>query len=232
MISDEKLMAYADGELDAIERTEVEAALASDETLRAKLEAHRALSARFASAFDGALDEPVPARLLAAAQPQRVVDFAARREPKAKWGYREWGAMAASLAGGLIIGLGAMSGRGELIAATEDGLSARGVLQAALNTQLAVEDGGAVRVGLSFRNRDGEYCRTFALTQQDVAGLACREQSGWQVAMTSAYTPQGGDIRQAGSETPPEILAAVDAMIAGDVLDADAERAAREEGWR
>lgn len=227
-VSDEMLMAYADGELDAAEVAAIEAALAGDAGLREKLAAHRALAARFAPAFDDALREPVPARLLAAAEP-KVVDLSARRA--AKWSYREWGAMAASLAGGLILGLGVLGGPSELIVATENGLAARGALQTALTRQLASE-AGDVSVGLSFRNRDGEYCRTFALERQQVAGLACNDSGAWQIAMTSAHAAQGGDMRTAGSETPAEILAAVEAMIEGDVLDADAERAARESGWR
>jgi hypothetical protein len=38
--------------------------------------------------------------------------------------------------------------------------------------------------------------------------------------------------RTAASELPPEVLAAVDRELAGEVLDATQERAARDRGWR
>ncbi len=108
-VDNEKLMAFADGELTGAERAEVEAALEQDQALRERLQAHQRMRTRLSSAFDGALAEPVPTRLTEAAQARRqaeIVDFAARRA--AKWSYREWGAMAASVALGLVLGVGAM----------------------------------------------------------------------------------------------------------------------------
>lgn len=230
-VSDEMLMAFADGQLDGEEQAAVTRALEADAGLRAKLEAHRNMRARLSAAFDGALSEPVPARLQEAAQARptaTVVDLSARRA--AKWSVREWGAMAASLAGGLIIGLGAMNARTPaMLATTEDGLFARGALARALDTQLAADDAGAVRIGLSFRNTDGDYCRTFDLTEAATAGLACKRGDGWAVAMTAAGAG-GGEVRTAGASE--DILAAVDTMIAGDPLDAAGEAEARDAGWR
>ena len=62
-ITDEQLMAYADGELDAPMREVVEAALAADPALVSRLAAHEALRERLRGAFAAELDEPVPARL-------------------------------------------------------------------------------------------------------------------------------------------------------------------------
>ncbi len=232
MIDDIKLIAYADGELDAVERAEIERALADDAALRDRLEAHQGLRTRLSAAYDPVLDEPVPERLRAAAQrtePRQaeVVDLSARRA--SKWSAREWGAMAASLVGGLVIGWGAMNAQAPMLSVTGDGMSARGALARALDTQLAADEAGAVRIGVSFRAQDGSYCRTFELRQRQTAGLACRDEQGWAVAMTAAQ-PEQGDVRMAGA--PMEILSAVDAMIDGEPLDADAERAARDGDWR
>ncbi len=237
-IDDDKLMAFADGELSSTERAEIERALAQDPALREKLAAHQRLRAHLSQAFDGTLDEPVPQRLRDILEPPAaqapappgadVVDLAARRETK--WSIREWGAMAASLAAGLVIAFGVTSLNAPMMAATGDGLSARGALAAALEARLAAEDGaGQVRIGLSFRERDGGFCRTFDLTRSDVSGLACREDGGWRIEMTSAH-PAGGEVRMAG--VAPEVLAAVEARIAGEPLDAVAEARARDAGWR
>lgn len=230
-VSEEKLIAFVDGELSGAELADVEHAIASDAEVRARVEAHQRLRAKLSMAFDGALSESVPERLQAATQnapqPADVVSLADRREQKARWTYREWGAMAASLAGGLIIGLGVMNTNGAMIAQSDGGLVARGALAQALDTQLASDEAGAVRIGLSFRDQQGSYCRTF--DAKGTAGLACNDGDSWTVAMTAA-SGASGEIRQASA--PAAILAAVDEMIEGDVLDAEAEARARDAGWR
>ena len=142
---------------------------------------------------------------------------------------REWGAIAASTVLGVVLGVGVMSANAPMIAPADGGLAARGALARALDTQLAADQAGAVRIGLSFERADGGYCRTFDLAADNTSGLACREGEDWRIALT-ARSPGGGELRQAGAT--PEILAAVDAIIEGDVLDAEAERAARDANWR
>lgn len=227
-VDDETLMAFADGELRSEERAAVEAALAGDPALRERLKAHQELRSRLSAAFDGALSEPVPERLSAAARPRaaEIVSLADRRAPK--WSAREWGAMAASIAAGLLIGIGVMNTQAPLIAASNGGLEARGALAHALDTQLASDAPGAVRIGLSFASRDGNYCRTFSVTRSNTSGLACREGDGWAIAMTA--NGGGGEVRMAGAQEA--ILTAVDAMIVGEPLDRTAEEEARTTGWR
>jgi hypothetical protein len=227
IVDDETLMAFADGELGGQQRAAIEAALARDAALRDRLEAHQNLRAQLSGAFDGALTEPVPARLSASVQPRsaEVVTLADRRPPK--WSAREWGAMAASIAAGLLTGVGAMNTQAPLIAAANGGLEARGALAQALNTQLASDEAGAVRIGLSFVSQEGGYCRTFSMTRSDTSGLACRIGDGWTIAMTAQGG--GGEVRMAAAET---MLATVDAMIVGEPLDQPAEQQARARDWR
>lgn len=229
-VDNEKLMAFADGELGGEERAEIEAALASDARLRAQLAAHRRLRAQVSAAFDGALAEPVPARMQAAFEAKpgaEIVTLAERR--RATWSAREWSAMAASIAAGLCLGIGFMTTHAPLIAPTAEGLVARGDLARALNSQLSSEEAGAVRIGLTFRDQDGGLCRTFDLTRNATSGLACREGDAWTVAMT-AQGGGGGDMRMAGGAE--EIMNAVTARISGDPLDADEESRARANDWR
>lgn len=230
-IDDTTLMAFADGELTGAERAEVEAALQQDESLRAKVEAHRAMRSRLATAFDGALSEPVPASLRTAAEAPRTAEVVNLAERRAfKWSVREFGAMAASVALGLVIGVGAMQSQQPMLSTGGNGLIAGGALERALDTQLASDESGAVRIGVSFRDQEGDFCRTFDLTEGGASGLACREASSWNIQLMSNNGSTGGEIRQAGAS--PEVLNAVDAMIAGEALDAEAERTARDSGWR
>lgn len=234
----EKLIAYADGELPPEERAQVERALAADGALREKLAAQQRLRANLSHAFDGVLSEPAPDRLReileptpaceAAPAPAEVIGLAERRT--AKWSAREWGALAASFAAGLAVAFGALSANTPMIVATDGGLAARGPLATALETQLAADnDAGPVRIGLTFRDPDGDYCRTFDLTRNDTSGLACRADGGWSVELTAAHAG-GGDVRMAGAA--PAVLSAVEGRIAGEPLDAAAEARARAAGWR
>jgi anti-sigma factor RsiW len=244
--SDETLMAYVDGEADAAASAAIEQAAASDAALAARIERMRRLRAAVHAAYAPVLDEPVPDRLLAALQAApaapNVIDLAARRAaktaaPRPRWSWFEWGAMAASVLLGVALGAVALREPGEPIVAERGGLVARAALAQALSAQLAQDlpTDAPVRIGLSFVSKAGEYCRTFSLAQRaPVAGLACRSGDDWRVIVVvqdeSAAAPDR--YRMAATPLPRAVLDAVDAAIAGDPLDAEAERAARERGWR
>jgi hypothetical protein len=141
--------------------------------------------------------------------------------------------MAACLLVGVLAGRALYPDQGPL--ATRGGaLVARGGLEKALTTQLASQGGGVIKVGLTFKDHDGAWCRTFESAPDRLAGLACRADGRWVARTTSVWTPAaaGPEYRTAGSDTPPAVLAAVDAAIAGAPLDAAAERSARDGGWK
>jgi hypothetical protein len=241
---DETLMAFADGELEEPLRAEIAAAIAKDPELARRVEKHRALRAEVAGAFATLIDQPVPERLRAAAQPPRapateahgnVVRFPARGTPPppARWAGREWAAMAASLVLGVMLAWRFLApGGGDI--ATQDGvLMARGDLAAALNTQLASNqpEDAAVAIGLTFKASDGGYCRSFVSRATSTAGLACRSGEDWRIGVIQSVTVPGGDLRQATSSMPPAILQAIESSWAGEPLDAAGELAARDAGW-
>jgi hypothetical protein len=230
MITDADLAAYADGALDEERRAQVEAATTADPQLATRLAAHRDLRRRLAAAFDPILDEPMPERLTQAIAEPKVV------RPRFGWpgrlavGSAMGGALAASLALGVLLGRGSAE-PGDLKPGP-DGLRAAGELAQALDRQLAGET-GVVRVGFTFAQRDGGLCRTFDLPDGALSGLACRDRAGWAVPVVAAEArAQRGDYRMAASPAPPAVLAAVDARIAGDAFDRLQERAARARGWR
>jgi hypothetical protein len=254
--SDETLMAYADGELGEPERGELERALQSDPELAARVAQHRALRAGVFGAFAGVLDEPVPARLRvvaasaapasaapASAGTDKVVHLdrarAARQAApeRPRWSWAQWGGMAASLAIGVLagsLGLKSMQDEPQLAALTTSNgaLVAQGQLEHALSQQLASAgtSGGAVRIGVSFVDKGGNFCRSFQLGTS--AGLACRDGQQWQVPLLAeGEAGAGGAYRQAGSAMPAAVLDAIDARIAGQALDAGAERAALRRAW-
>ncbi len=226
--SDDTLMAYADGELEAAERAAIEQAMRTDPAIAAAVERHRALRADVAAAFAGILDEPVPARLQ---PPAPVVSLAVERDKRRRWSWPEWGALAATLVVGVLAGRMIPGGGGPALAGTGNQVVAQGELAAALDRQVGGKAEGAVKVGVSFAARDGAYCRGFIMGAS--AGLACREGGQWKIpVLAEAEKEAAGGYRQAGSALPPAVLDAIDARIADRPLDAAGEEAARARGWQ
>jgi cytochrome P450 len=224
-IEPEMLMAYADGELDPLNAKRVERAIAGDPALAQEIERHRALRRRISDSFAPVADEQIPDRL-AALLKTNVVDLPAPKTRPILTRWREAAALAACLVLGLMIGIGVSRGP---VSAGAGGLYASGSLAAALDDQAGGAD-GAVKVAVSFRDKQGAYCRVFSSSAAD--GIACRDASGWALRRTQqGSTAQRGDYAQAGS-TDPDLMAAAQDMMAGEPLDAKAEAAARGAGWR
>ena len=82
-VSDEELMAYVDGELDAARLESLRLEIAASADLSRRVAEQRALRDRLHRAFDPALHEPVPARLTEQTVRARVVEFglSTRRRP-------------------------------------------------------------------------------------------------------------------------------------------------------
>ena len=225
-IDAETLMAYADGELDPLTAKRVERAIAADPTLADEVAQHRALRERLSAGFAPVAEAPVPDRLTSLLSRTVVpMPTPVPAKPRSRW--QAASALAACLLVGVFVGhqwqdVGP-------VAARDGRLYAAGDLSRALDTQLAAID-GAVRVPVSFRERSGAYCRVFTSTTTD--GIACRDGSGWALRQTRTGSGEAGtDYRQAGSGEAA-LMAEAQAMMAGDPLDAAAERTARERGWR
>lgn len=243
-MNEQLLTAYLDGELDAAARAEAEREIAADPALAERVRRQQALRARLQAAYAPVLDEPVPERLLAAARGEpvtaKVIDFAAAREarqPRRRWHWPEWGAMAASVVAG-VIGGQLLFGADEPLRTTRDGsLVAHGALAHALSEQLASAppQGSPVQIGVSFVARSGRHCRSFVFERDTpLAGLACRDGDDWklQLLAPAARPEAGGAYRMAASTLPPALLKAIDEQIQGAPLDAAAEQAAQRRGWK
>ena len=231
MIEDDKFFAWLDGELGPAEAAEVEAQVASDPELTRLAEEHRALKQQLRGAFDPIVAAPVPERLQAALRPSaEVIDFAAKKRGRSLPSLTQWAAMAATLALGLFLGT-MVPQRGNAPVEVQGGkLYAAAALNHALETQLASAPAGEVRIGVTFRDRSGEICRSFTATAS--SGLACRNDGRWQVrGMFAAPEGQGSDYRMAAG-MDPSLASLVDSTMAGEAFDAAEEKAAKENGWR
>ncbi|WP_338501069.1 anti-sigma factor [Sphingomonas kaistensis] len=228
MTDDPNFYAWLDGELPDPQASAMAARVAADPELAAFAGQHRALSNRLSAAFAPVLAAPVPDRLQTAAEPRtaEVIDFAARARR------RQWSvvglAAAASLALGLLIGTN-VPREGGPFRSTGGQLAAAGSLDAALDRQLAAAgEQNGVRIGLSFKDREGRYCRTFAAEAQN--GLACRRGENWAIEglVRSGFTQ--GDYRMASGQDPA-LSALIDSRIAGEAFDPAAEAQAVTKQW-
>jgi hypothetical protein len=219
----EQIAAYADGQLEGIERDAVAQALAADPVLEQQVAKHLALKARLAGHFAPIAEEPVPDQLAAllASASDNVTSLAEARERRKgppRWVWLAGPALAASLV--LAISLRPAADSGYL----------EGQAAMALEQQLVAQQAtdASVRVLLSFRDASGSYCRAYE--SGEAAGIACRDAKGWKLRQGGqAEQAQSGEYRQATSAG--EILARAQSLAAGPALDEAEEMAARARGW-
>ncbi|GGY82711.1 anti-sigma factor family protein [Pseudoduganella plicata] len=208
--SDETLMAYADGELDAATRHAVEAACTRDAALARRIEHYKMRRANVFAGFAPGDDasrrrvRPLPpgrtatvVSLDAVRARREASQQAARKASRAPgWSWREWSALGAVL---VLAGLAGKFGidylheddiRSDLVTSRDGTLVAQGRLAAALEQQPsapslrgAVPATGAVRIGMSFVSTEGGYCRSFASGNGSgqIDGLACKAGAEWRI---------------------------------------------------
>lgn len=226
-ISPEQLAAYADGELDEITAARVRRAVEGDPHLASDLaqltELHNMLAAR----FDPILAEPVHERLSSPIEDAaKVVSLdAARQARQSLWQRPQFrfgagAAIAASLVVAVLVG-----GRGGAPQGYADTQLAA-ALDETLSGQTA-RDG--TRLLISFHAANGAMCRGYGA--QIASGIACHDDRGWKLKVIGGSAAKQSTLyRQAGSNDAA-IMAAVQDMAIGPALDADAELAARKDGW-
>lgn len=230
---DEDIMAYVDGEMSNDMRTRFEAALASDPDLAERSEQMRRLANRVRSAYAPVANEPVPDRfksLLSASAPVGVTG--------PRWMDRLRDLLAGRLAGqglaalaSLVLGLFV----GAQFLAPGPGISGQSV-QASAQLAAALDAAGGSddwNMAVTFRNDVGQYCRAFQASETPTRGVACRDESGWQVRLLlNDRTAASGGYQLAGSSLPPTLLRSIDDMIEGDPLDPESIETAAAAGWR
>ena len=250
-VPDEEVFAFVDGELPPEAMARIEAAMATDPQLALRVETQRSLRRLLSGPHGGAARRPAPEPSTAttptrpAAKPAEVIAFpgpqakakaakAKPREPKPpkpagarrEGGGPGWIVMGLCLMVGLVIGRFAAPSPPTLSGVDDTPPIATGPLAQALAGAPTGQGAGPVRIALTFKDRGGLYCRAYqAAGPAPTAGVACRESGGWKVRMASVAGP-------AGAGAPAAVMAAANAMIAGQPLDAAGEAKARAAGWK
>ena len=220
-ISDEMLMARADGQLSPAESSRVDDAMAQDPELRARYEEFVVSRDMLSAMFNQPMHEPVPERLLntvlgyapkAAVRPQSSIIERAR-DGVAAWLFGNM-SLSGALAMGAAVVVGVTAGwvaRGpqpsqvagaELITMRDGRVIASGDLQRLLQSEpggraLSPASTSAVslKVLTSFKQAGGGFCREFELVTAAAVrqiGLGCKSrESVWNI---EAYAPANGGV--------------------------------------
>ncbi|WP_439471867.1 hypothetical protein [Brevundimonas sp.] len=235
---DETLMRRVDGELTPEQGAAIDAAAAADPALADRIAVLRSLRTLTREAFPAAPDPRDDALAALIAGPAAPVRGGPSWTARLKAAFAPsllpvWGAgVAAAFVLGLMVG-----GPGEPpgFVVGPQGQIADASLTRVLDQRLAGQgaDADGRAVGLTFKDGEGRWCRTFSAGDAGVAGLACRSHDRWSVQALAPFSGAGPDaIRTASADIPAAVLAAVDAAQAGDTLDPVAEARARDEGWK
>jgi hypothetical protein len=227
-MTDEQIIAYVDGELGPIEALRFERSVEADPALAERVARHHALRERVANHYAPVVQEAVPDRLRTIIdRGPNIISFPGRSKVTPSI-FQRYGAMAATLAIGLIVGqflphVGATGHQGAIVA--------QAGLTRALDTQLAsTGPANGYTIGVSFKDKAGDYCRTF--DGGAASGIGCHHDGAWQIRqLVTGDSRAATDYRQAGSANPTTMQAAQD-MMAGAPLNAAQEKIARDKGWK
>jgi hypothetical protein len=241
---DDALSALIDGALPSDEAAALRARIAREPALAARLAELERANGAVRDAYRDVVDEPLPERVLEllrapAERASNVVELGARRRGRA---LPAWLPHAAAAGIALAIGLGLGFGLGQRGAdAPAAMLAAAGPVApgSALHTLLESTPSGAPRevdgataeVRYTFRTQGGDWCRELAVSSgaSRNAAVACRRGGAWRVDLVGVEAAAGEVYRPAGGDAP--LREAVDALIEGEPLDSDAERALVARGW-
>lgn len=246
-ISDERLMAFADGQSDPEEAAIIEAAITGDPALAKRVDMFRETAARL-SALAKATTPTVSAeaeariRSLADASAEEAgptaLEFTPRQREVTKTPRRDWYQL--PLAASLFLAIGvagtyfAMKG-GQTNGAPD--LQVAGLKHPAVTSALdslpsgarqSTTGGGEVALIASFTNAAGEFCREFELAQPDrrtVVSVACHGKEGWDVRLAIAAAP-AADTGYAPASSLETLDAYLSASQASAPLDEQAEQEA------
>ncbi|MCU0984915.1 MAG: hypothetical protein MUC89_08225 [Acetobacteraceae bacterium] len=234
-VTDEMLVALADGELPPEEARRLEAAVAADPALAARLDALAAAGHAARRAFEDVAAEPVPDRLVAAVlAADATAATALPSAANAPGRRRAWPAIAASLVLGLALGhlTAPLSDRGDTrLAALPPGIIAA-LMTGASGDRVETRGVPAVTVLSTHRLADGTICRGIDIAGGEPASaLACRDGGSWRLVALVTRRAEAGTAYRPASGLDPALQEVLDARGAGPALTEAEEAALRARGW-
>jgi hypothetical protein len=255
-ITDELLVAYVDDELDDGQRAMVQSVLDSSPALCRRAEEMRLSRDLLREAFPLQPEASIPPSLDAAATrlAEACAGPSAHRAPAAPVqparpvrNARKYAIAAAvvlsvtAAAGWLAWRVGGGPNREPVTQLMQigPGTALNGVLESAPSAQVinVPAEGAAVRAVLTFRAKDGRYCREFEILAGTggSTGIACRDDGEWraEVMLSAAAAPTDSNYyAPAGGSDEPAVAEVADHLMQGDPLSAQEEARLLASGWR
>ncbi len=229
-ITDEQLSAFLDAELPHAEMEAIREQLVEDETLADRL-AELALVDELVATSAKQIDHlPMPQTITALVQKPSAEIITFPLWKRLQHHLQQPAAIAASVA--LIIGFGVaqMMNNGTT---QSDWSAVAQVLETAPSGVIQVTSNGAeVKPRVTFKNRQGDYCRQFDLSDGKThsENIACRQSGQWQLTNTAVQQLQLADEYQtaSGGSTLDETI---EKMMAGEFFNAQQETDAIRSQW-
>lgn len=242
-IGDELLSAWLDAELAPAERARVDAALAEQPALAARLEQLRQanwLTRQHAGAIDQHPLRPALQALLGAAPAAELAVGATilplRSRIARQWQQLRQGPGALALAASLMLAVGL----GFVVMQRDDSSAdAAFALHAALLEQVA--SGDTLQIGstslsprFSFRATDGNWCRLYRVNEagRSLDNIACLEDDSWSLKASLPAVQQDGNLYVPATRDAASIDAELDRLMQGAPLSQDTEARLLREGWQ
>lgn len=224
-VSDEMLMAFVDGELEAQAFEEVARAIAADPVLAERADAFRNSRLAARQAFGPVMAEPVPERLLEAIMQRHAGEHAAAGRPGL---LRSALPLAASVAlaaglGGYLLGQAAAPETAPLLGGPALA-HAVGSTPAGEQRMVRIAGRDVGVTSLADYAVDGGICRTFeavSAASEAARGIGCRFGETWHVDVAVAMPD--GDFTPASSGSTASLDAYLDALGARGPLGPDEE---------
>ena len=227
---DELISRLIDGECSADERLDLEGRLATDSTLRARLEELRANDALF--------------RAVVERQDSTVEPKVAERVAKHKVmvGRKPLQAYKFARAATVLLATAVVTVNSLWQSPLSDTPQIDAALAQALNTEPSsaegwnrLDDERELRVVLTFPAADGQWCREFMLASKAShwRGVACKDSESWvtQVIGREVFLEQQGGYRTASAETSSPIEQFIDQTATDIALSADQEAELISRDW-
>lgn len=249
-ITDELLVAYVDDELDEAQRALVRSVLDTSPALCRRAEEMRLSRDLLREAFPLQPDASVPASLDAAATrlAEACAAPAAPRAPTFRFQRSRKFAIAASVVLSVTaaaayfawrVGSGPTREPVTGLMQIGPGTALNRVLETARSAEVinVPAEGAAVRAVLTFRAKDGRYCREFEVLAGSggSTGIACRTDGEWraEVMLSAAAAPTDSNYyAPAGGSDEPAVAEVAEHLMQGDPLGAQEEARLLASGWR
>lgn len=238
-ISDEKLNAFIDGELSALEMSIVRDAIAKDDEIAERADALAALNSQITASLSSIDAIPLSAGLsqLKSQLEAGVHTETADNVISLPWWRKAQAAMtmptaiAASIAAifGFFLNSETHTGAGAM---SDWSAISQALSNQASGERVTTNNGSSFEARLTFLNQQGEYCRQFYIKTNNAPALqsiACRTESDWQLRAAMPTVVQDGYQTASNDRALDEVI---DAMIKGDIVSLEQENKAIERRWK